>query len=69
MTELLGVGLYRELGSREVCRRVWSSAVVPREVVGSQPDTREEEQPPSKGTSCLPSGVMVSTHCVPVMPL
>ncbi|OWK04338.1 hypothetical protein Celaphus_00016247 [Cervus elaphus hippelaphus] len=35
-------------------------AVVPREVVGSQPDTGEEEQPPSKGTSCLLSGVMVS---------
>lgn len=30
---------YRELGVWEACWQVWSSAVVPREVVGSQPDT------------------------------
>ena len=48
--------------------------MVPREVVGSQPDTgeeaqEEEEQPPSKGASYLSSDLMVSTHCVPAVPL
>ena len=42
--------------------------MVPREVVGSQPDAgeeaqEEEEQPPSKGASCLSSDLMISTHC------
>lgn len=70
----MGAGLYRELGSREACWQVWSSAVVSWEVVGSQPDTgeeaqEEEEESPSQGASYLPRDLMVSTHCVPSMPL